>query len=173
MEKYMKTLTKNRKLIVFIAVAAIALIAISSFTQLGSVRRLGIVTPGWEIYNHITAMQFAEGVKSSAAEFTTPREVSAVMWKVDPDDPDYGISTLMVQTSDIRHVNWAGNPTPNNQPAERRTVTRGDHTYYLDYHIYMFDVTVRTIADKRQTYGGLLPLSAPSWYHETSWGRQT
>jgi hypothetical protein len=75
----------------------------------------------------------------------------------------------MVQTSDIRHVNFAGQVTPQNQPADTRSVTRGQKTYYLDYHIYMFDISVRTVADKKIVGQSTFTGGAPVFQHETSW----
>jgi hypothetical protein len=156
---------KNRTIaIMIIAVLVIAIFASSTFT---STTPLGIVVPGWEIYNQIQAMNFdGVGVKSSANEFTSPRDISASLWKVDIDDPYAKVPTIMVQTSDIRHVDFTGQSIPLTEPAKERTVTRNNHTYYLDYHIYMFDVTIRTIADKKLLY---TTGECSGWSHETSW----
>jgi hypothetical protein len=131
--------------------------------------KLGLVVPGWEIYNQVGAIANADVVYSQASQFTSPKELMGVYWKVDIDDPNYGVPTIYVALSDITHVDFTGKPIPNDQPAGTVTKTIGNSTYYLDYHIYMYTVTIRTIADKLY-YAKSTPLGTiPAWYHETSW----
>ncbi len=159
-------LKKNKGLIALVAVVIVALAFSSQFPSLPSANM--IVTPGWEIYNQIQAMKFdGVGLKSSASEFTSPNDVFGPMWRVDCDDPAAQIPTVEVQTSDIRHVDFAGNVIPLSQSAVTRPpVTRGGHTYTFDYHVYMFDVSIRTIADRQVI--GKIGMSGYSIYsHET------
>ena len=160
--KFDKTLKKNRTVLIVLTLALIVAVAGSSFS-------LSILNPGWEIYDQIAALKFGTGVKTGANDFPHPYTVSGPMWKVD-DDPEYwGVPTIMVQTSEIRHVDFSGHVIPDSTPATTpRTVTRGNHTYVLDYHVYMFDVSLRTIADYRQV--GASPFGPPIYDHETSWG---
>jgi hypothetical protein len=166
----LKNLVKKHKLFAMILIAALAVVLIgSNFTP---VQQSLIYTPGWEIYNQICAIQCAAGIKSGPAEFTSPREVGgAAYWKFDVDAPNYGEPTIMIETTDLRHTNTAGTQIPNEQTVSTKTVTRGNHTYYLDYHIYMFEVTIRTVAD-RVTIDAGSALFVPMWEHETSWGCQ-
>ncbi len=127
-----------------------------------------IAVPGWEIYNQIAAMQYPSGVKSGSSDFPSGQAfVSGPMWKVDDVALCSVIPTIMVQTGDIRHVDFTGMVTPNTEPAKTITKTIGNHTYTLDYHIYMFDISIRTIADYKQVSTSLL--GVPVYAHETSW----
>jgi len=146
----------------------LALICIVGLLLAPSLLKLSLISPGWEIYDQIGALRYNDQVYSEASQFTTPRELMGVYWKVDLDDPNYGVPTLMVEVGDIHHVDFMGRDISNDEYAQTRTVTRGNNTYYLDYHIYLYTVTIRTIADVRQT-GGSPPWSAPSFDHETSW----
>jgi len=128
--------------------------------------RLGIVVPGWEIYNQVGAVRHADTIYSTASQFTSPKELMGVYWKVDIDDPYYQVPTIYVGCGDITHVDFMGRVIPNDQPASSVTKTIGNSTYYLDYHIYLYTITIRTIADAKQyNHGGTLP----GFIHETSW----
>jgi hypothetical protein len=130
--------------------------------------RYGLIVPGWELYNQVGALRHNDTIYSDSSQFTTPKELMGVYWKVDIDDPNYGVPTIYTILSDIMHVDFMGKPIPNDQPAATVTKTIGNSTYYLDYHIYMYTVTIRTIADKlyytKETPAG----SIPAWQHETS-----
>jgi hypothetical protein len=130
------------------------------------------VSPGWEIYDQMGGMRFptATGSKvcTQASDFNAKEDdVTSVYWKVDIDNESYGVPTIMVQISDIKHVDFSGKELPYDQYVETRTVTRGNNTYYLDYHIYTFSLTIRTVADKLVSGGGIFTI--PTVYHETSW----
>ena len=159
-----KSMKKNKKLIVAFAVIVIV------FAVYSGVIPLGIVTPGWELYNQIGALKVDNTIKTKTTDFTTPNDITGPYWKVDPDDPNAGIPTIMIQTSDIRHVDFTGSVTPDNQPAAEKKATINGHTYLFDYHVYMFDVTVRTVADRTVTKTGVGNGDRyPVWSHETYW----
>ncbi|MCJ7424725.1 hypothetical protein MUP01_10735 [Candidatus Bathyarchaeota archaeon] len=150
-----------------VGVGVLFLVAVLVMTgMIPGLPKYGLVVPGWEIYDQVAAIRHNDEVKSEESDFTSPKELMGVYWKVDVDDPHWGVATLMVQVGDIRHIDFTGTPTPNAQPAATMTVTRGNNTYYLDYHIYSYVVTIRTVADFHQyrTYADL-----PVWEHETSW----
>ena len=130
-----------------------------------------IVVSGWEIYTQISAMNFYPyGLKSTVQEFSYPNTLSAQMWKVDPDTPHGGVPNVMVQTSTIRHVDGFGRVIPLSEAAYNRDpIIRGDGTYYLNDHIYMFDVTIRTEADRVIVGQTSLSGGSPVFAHETSW----
>jgi len=89
-----------------------------------------------------------------------------VYWKVDVDEPNYHVPTLQIEAGDIRHVDFTGKEIPADEPADSITVQRGDRYYYLDYHIYVMTITIRTIADKNiYKKPGMIPF----FEHETSW----
>jgi len=136
------------------------------FLQFGfSGRSQSLIAPGWEIYDQVGAIEQNDTVYSRAEQFTSPRELKGVFWKVDVDDPNSGIATTEVEVGDIHHVDFAGHDIPNDHPADTLTVARGNKTYYLDYHIYLYTVTIRTIADKVQY---VFSPWVPQYKHETS-----
>jgi len=124
------------------------------------------VSPGWEIYDQVGAIRSNDQIYSQTNQFTSPRELMGTYWKVDVDDPYYAVPTIMVELGDIHHVDFAGREMPSDQPAATMTVTRGNNTFYLDYHIYTYTVTIRTIADKKFDH---VWVTANIWYHETMW----
>lgn len=124
------------------------------------------VSPGWEIYDQIGAIRSNDEIYSQSWQFTSPCELMGVYWKVDVDDPYYGVPTIMVQLGDIHHIDFTGREIPSDQVAASMTVTRGNSTYYLDYHIYKYTVTIRTIADRKLDH---VVGSVNMWYHETMW----
>jgi hypothetical protein len=129
-------------------------------------RSLGLISPGWEIYDQIGALEYRDTIYDETWQFTTPRELKGVYWKVDLDQEYYGVPTMMVEVGDIHHVDFTGKDIPSDEYAKTITVTRGNDSYYLDYHIYLYTVTIRTIADYRHywTDGNI-----PMFEHETSW----
>lgn len=127
-----------------------------------------IAPPGWEIYNQIAAIRHNDKILDSSEDFTFPSEISGPYWKVDVDEPAYGVPTIQVQLGDIRHVDFTGREVPSDQPADMIIVERGNKTYYLDYHIYMMTVTMRTVADKDIYRPGNMFVT-PLFEHETSW----
>lgn len=143
---------KHKKWIIVLILIAIFMNALN----------LSIVTPGWEIYNQIGAFDFNNTV------YTDLPGMHGVYAKVDVDEATYGVPTVMSELGDVHHVDFAGKERPNDQPADTMTVTRGNHTYYLDYHIYLYTVTIRTVADiYLYDHKGIGQL--PLWQHETSW----
>jgi hypothetical protein len=130
------------------------------------------VSPGWEVYDQMGGMRIVteDGAHlyTDASGFN-PKEndVTPTYWKVDVDNETYGIPTVMVEVSDVRHTDFGGNTLEWDQYVQTRNVTRGNYTYYLDYHIYIFTVVLRTEADKTQIPGSLF--FAPEVFHETSW----
>ena len=136
-----------------------------------SIMKLSLISPGWEIYNQVGAIRSSDTILSQSSQFTSPRELMGSYWKVDVDDPAWGVATLMVSLTEIRHVDLSGRDLPAEQYVETRTVVRGNDTFYLDYHIYLYTVTIRTIADAIND-GGSPPWSAPTFDHETSWPYQ-
>jgi hypothetical protein len=154
---------KNGKTILFLL---LVLCIVVYFGAPGVLWRLGLITSGWEIYNQIGALEYRDQIYNEAGQFTTPRELKGVYWKVDLDEEYYGVPTMMVEVGDIRHVDFTGKDIPSSEYAKTITCTRGNLTYYLDYHIYLYTVTIRTVADKRQYAGG--GIYVPKFEHETS-----
>lgn len=68
-------------------------------------------------------------------------------WRVDIDAQAAGRPTLNIVTQQPRHTNAGNEPTPHDQPADSRVVTRQRDTWYLDRHIFMFEFQVTTVAD--------------------------
>lgn len=149
---------------------AIILLALPLILIIGipSLRLLSVNPPGWEMYNQIGAVRHNDVIMDSEDNFTNPRELMGVYWKVDWDDKTYGVPTIQVQTGDLHHVDFMGKTIPNTQPTDSITFERGNYSYFLDYHVYMFTVTIRTVADK--TIVGVSPVwGLATIYHETSW----
>jgi hypothetical protein len=121
-----------------------------------------IVTPGWEIYDQIVGAQYGNQIYTKSSQFTTPNFISGPLWKFDVDAPNSGVPTIETTIGDIHHVDFSGSDIPNNQPAQTITVTRGNHTYILDDHIYLLTVTIRSVADVENIGGN-------NFNHETSW----
>jgi len=144
----------------------IVLLVLMLLVGVTSMLKLSLISPGWEIYDQIGALRFNDAILTKASDFTSPKELMGVYWKVDVDDPYYGVPTIMVEVGDIHHVDFSGKDIPNEDYAKTITVTRGNATYYLDYHIYLYTVTIRTIADKVQYVGGSGVV--PKFKHETS-----
>lgn len=153
---------------IFIVLLIIACLIFSNFL---TPHRLGLVVPGWEIYDQVGAIRHNDVIYSEASQFTHPKELMGVYWKVDMDEENYQVPTIFVELGDISHVDFMGKPIPNEQCAGTMEVTRVNHTYYLDYHIYMYTITIRTIADYNHYKGGGLTL--PHFEHETSWPYET
>jgi hypothetical protein len=142
--------------------------------QLGS-----IYHSGWEIDDRITAVGYENPntlthmILTQHNQFTSPNFISDALWKVDIDAPTWGLSTLQVMIGDIHHVDFTGRDIPNDQAAEELTVTRGNNTFYLDYHMYLYTVTIRTVADAyMRGMSGILN-NQPTFEHETSWPYQS
>lgn len=72
-------------------------------------------------------------------------------WRIDVDAQYSGRPSLFIETSPVRHTNFQGIQTDNGLAVESRIVTRQRDTYYLDYHVFMFDFRVRTVADVKAT----------------------
>lgn len=150
-----------------VGVGVLFLVAVLVMTgMIPGLPRLGIVVPGWEIYDQIAGIECGTTLYTSASQFTSPRDVGAVYWKFDVDEPPYNVPTMEATIGDIHHVDFTGKEVPNTTPAETTTVTRGNWTWYFDHHIYSYTLTLRTIADvaPNGTYG-LIPM----WTHETLW----
>jgi len=158
----------KKKIYAIVLVLAIFIVILMPFVL--QLRPMATVyPPGWEIYNQIGAVRHNDVVYDSPDDFTSPRECMGVYWKVDVDDPNYGVPTIQVQTSEIRHVDFTGKDTPPEKPADTLVVTRGNHTYYLDYHIYLMTVTIRTVADKHHYMDEGIFRKVPVFEHESSW----
>lgn len=130
-------------------------------------RLLTVYPPGWEMYNQVGAVRHNDAIMDSEDDFTHPKELMGVYWKVDWDNETYGVPTIQVEMGDMRHVDFMGKEIPSTQPADTIEFERGNLSYYLDYHIYMYTVTIRTLADK--TIMGRGATGAWVIYHETSW----
>jgi hypothetical protein len=142
--------------------------------------RLTFVVPGWEIYNVMGGLEIdtptMQKLATKPEDFTSPNEISTVYIKGDFDNPYYGFPTIMVTQGGLSHVDFMGNSIPNDQPAMTKSVNVWNateqkwHTVILDYHIYMYTVTVRTVADKNLVSGGNPYIGlAADWEHETLW----
>lgn len=126
-----------------------------------------VYPPGWEIRSSIGGIQHLDVIYSERDDFTQPKEVMGVYWKVDLDEPKWGVPTIEILTSDLEHVDFTGHALPNDKPADTILFERGNVSTYLDYHIYMYTVTIRTIADSEWWTGDWLTID--QWKHETSW----
>jgi hypothetical protein len=155
-----------------ISVAAFILTIVIFGASLSSLQLFSVrwISPGWEIWNQVAALRHNDTIFTEESDFTSPRELMGNYWKVDRDDPNWGLPTLMASLGDIHHVDFTGRELPWNEPArELDPITRGNATYYLDYHIYTFTIAVRTLADKNRYTTTAWPLNVPVWEHETSW----
>ncbi len=152
---------KGRAIVLLMALVAIILFAAPNLLS------LSVYPSGWELYNQVGALRHHSTVLDDETDFTFPQELMGVYWKVDLDDPHYGVATIQVEMGDLRHVDFMGKETPSNQPVDTILFQRGNFSYYLDYHIYLYTVTIRTIADKHQYQGDWW--TVPAWEHETSW----
>jgi len=160
---------KEKKWALLLVLALIVVLTFSSFIQ--SFQQESIVNPGWEIYNQIAGITYGQGVKTGPGDFPHPVTIGGANWIVDEDELYWGSPTLMVQTSEIRHVDFTGTVIPSSQPATAPIEkVINNHKYVVDQHIYMFDVTVRTVADKITHASSLpYPFMVPKFSHETSW----
>ena len=159
-------------IIIFLAVTVLIVAYVVSPSSFRLSLSPSIVTPGWEIYDQIVGAQCDNRLYTGSAQsnqFTTPKFVSAPYWSFDVDNPDYGVPTMEFTIGDIHHVDFSGSDIPISQAASTlATVTRGSHTYTLDEHIYLFTLTMRSVADVKIDH--TVPFtSMPYFYHETSW----
>lgn len=122
---------------------------------------------GWEVHSDIKALYTKGTYMTSQTDFTSPNYLGVHYWNVDPDYPDYGMSTLTITQGDVQHSDALGRWTSDTAYVDTRAVTRGNYTYYLDYHIFMFDVTIRTVADAKDIGWDIF---GTHWAHETSYG---
>lgn len=152
----------NRKQIAVLVILLGVLVLIATPTFL-----LSVYPPGWEMYNQIGALRHNDAVLDDEGDFTHPNERMGVYWKVDLDEENYYVPTIQVEMGDLRHVDFMGNELPASQPADSFVYERGNYSYYLDYHIYLYTVTIRTVADKERVGGG--GIITPRFEHETSW----
>lgn len=159
-----KSLLNNKTLVVGVIVILFASIFISSMN-------MSIVNPGWEIYNQIAGINYGGGPKVGPNDFPYPVTIGSSNWIVDEDEPNWGSPTIMIQSSTIRHVDMTGNVIPASQPATlpiEKTIN--NKKYVVDQHIYMFDITVRTLADVAHYTESL---TIDHFEHETSWSKTT
>lgn len=159
---------RNRNVALILAIIGV-LCVLGLLYQQGIIPRLAtMVTSGWEIYDQIVGARANDIVYARGNQFTTPNFISGALWLFDIDDPSSGVPTMQIQIGDIHHVDFSGKDIPNNQAAESLPpITRGNKTYYLDDHIYLFTVTIRSLADVQQVgmHNGLVPVFS----HETDW----
>lgn len=170
-------------IVVFLALLVVVGYSVASI----SVRNpmLGWVAPGWEIYDAIGGVGYQGKVLSTVNSFVpytdTSPDIGGTFWSFDlsPEHAannghsnlDYGIPTITISLGDIHHVDFTGNDIPDNQAAATlNPITIGNQTYYLDEHIYIYTVTVRTYADVSHIYDRSIGLrSIPDFAHETSY----
>lgn len=172
----MKSNSKKILVVVVVALAIVSLICAYIVSPSSFRLSLGgsgptIVTPGWEIYDQIVGVRqekenHQNQIFTQSSQFTSPNFISAPLWKFDLDNPSSGVSTIEATVGDIHHVDFTGRDVPNSQAAQTITVTRGNHTYILDDHIYLLTVMIRSIADFQQVGGAG---NMPNFNHETSW----
>lgn len=166
--------SKSKKILVVVVIASV-IVATFAFGVFSGLLELGNLSgnpswldPGWEIYNKMGGMKFNDQILTSVNQFTSPKDLGSASWTVDVDDPSWGIPTIMVEMSAIRHCDFSGAETEYNVAAMTLPpVTRGNETYYLDLHIYTFTVILRTIADREVVDRGYF--TAPLIKHETTW----
>ena len=70
-------------------------------------------------------------------------------WQIDISDQYWGTPSLFIESTPPKHTDFQGVQTENDKFVEQRTVTRQRDTYYLDYHVFMFEFRVKTEADVR------------------------
>lgn len=167
-----------------VGIGVLFLVAVLLMTgMIPGLPRLTFVVPGWEIYNVMGGLEYdtptLQKLCTKSEDFTSPNEVSTVYIKGDVDDPYYGFPTIMVTQGGLSHVDFMGNSIPNDQPAMTKSVNVWNatekkwHTVILDYHIYMYTVTVRTVADKKLLAAGNPYIGlAADWEHETLWPKE-
>lgn len=80
---------------------------------------------------------------------------SSLTW--DFDDAETGMPDIRVSVSDIREEK-------NKTVFEPLKKEHGNFTYVTEYHEYILDVQIRTVADMKMISGQM----GPEWYHETS-----
>jgi hypothetical protein len=164
-----------------VGIGVLVLVAVLIITgMIPGLPRLTSVVPGWEIYNVMGGLEIdtptMQKLVINSSGFTSPNEFTTVYIKGDFDDPYYGFPTIMVTQGGLSHVDFMGNDIPNDQPAMTKSVNVWNateekwHTVLLDYHIYMYTVTIRTVADKNLEASGYLGIPA-EWAHETLWPR--
>jgi hypothetical protein len=146
--------------------SALILLALIVFVFYSPIRMFAVYPPGWELYNQVGGLKHLHDIYSEQSDFTSG-ELYGVYWKVELDEPDYGVPDIQVMMGDIQHVDFMGQPIPSDEPADTITVTRGNRSYYLDYHIYSYTVTIRTIADTEVVGVGDV-WGCATIHHETS-----
>jgi len=171
MPQKQKKRTRKSTLIPVFAIVVILLVCFLA-AQRYTPTPLKWISPGWEIYNQVAAMRHKSMNYVTESQFTTPRDLMGSFWKVDIDAQYWGVPTMMCELGDIHHTDFTGKDMPWDQPAASRTVVRGNTTYYLDYHIYTYVVTIRTVADIYRMPSDPWNHHYPWWEHETSWPYQ-
>jgi len=164
----MKNRTKKR-ILAIIGLAVIALV-LGRFVLTGSV-----LQSGWELKTGITQVQAEDRLitySTQTAEFGTR---GASQWTFDPDpsgtssaivggfpvevDNQYiRMPDIIISSSGVSHVNYAGQVTESKVPVDSVTleVVKNDTdtiTRYYDLHLFSFTVTMRTNGDKSTQYG--------------------
>ena len=123
---------------------------------------------GWEISTEMLALECLGGSQGSGGgangqggsndkEFRPTLDIykrrgASIKW--DADDPAYGFPDIKATVSDVREET-------SKMPYETLEQDYQDYKYVIDYHEYLFDLQVRTIADVQET-------GEYVWIHETS-----
>lgn len=133
---------------------------------------LSTYRPGWELSTELVAFRCnncpepvgGERVPGSSGywHWDKPKSVirtyeptANIEW--DPDHPEYGIPNVKATVGDVREEY----PKMPYEPLESHY---GNFTYVVEYHEYLFDVEMRTIADVNPGGGTFTQV----WIHETS-----
>ena len=148
----------NRKYgIVIIILALITLVVFGGF-------HLSTYRPGWEISTELIAFQCdnpsapLEGFEPESPYIETFSPTANIQW--DQDFPEYGLPDVKATVSDVREEF-------KKMPYETLEQHYEGYTYVIDYHEYLFDVQIRTIADVEpgERTNGII--GSQSWRHET------
>jgi len=86
--------------------------------------------PGWELYTEIVGIQYGD-VKNYA---------DVIDWQIDVDEGGWGLPDIKVRISDVREQ------MPKLPYATTEYKVK-NFTYTLNYHEYIFDVQIRTVAN--------------------------
>ena len=158
---------KGKKIAATIVLFLMVVGALAAGVRYGKLELPGGYASGWEVYSTVASLRASDKFYPQQAQFTSPNYQGPHNWRVDVDEPDYQVPTIEVTQSDVRHTNMLGQWTPDSQYIETRKVERGGHVYYLDYHVFTMDVTLRTMADV--VYIGWAPITGNHYKSETAY----